>query len=385
MAPPPMFADDATPVRMKDVAQAANVSVATVSRSLNNAGEIQPATRARVIAVAQKLGYRHNEIARSLKFRSTRTFGVLTDDLEGVFTMLILRGLEDAATAAGFNVFLCNTYGDDNRERQHLEALLAKQVDGLVLSSGFRVGQRGAPALPIGATPIVYAYQYTHEAPVHCIVPDDVGGGKIAVQHLIGVGRRRVGVIAGPMHYEASHLRLQGARTALAGAGLSLPASRVRQGQKWYEDVGYELASELLRARRPPDGLFCMSDNLAVGALGAAKDLGFAVPEDVSIVGFDGRYAGAHVRPPLTTVALPLYEIGQRAGDLLLQQIGGRPPRLKAPRVHRLPCQLVERGSSRPVTVTGAPAIDANDKSPSPGPAAGVDTGGVRRAQDRDS
>ena len=114
-----------------------------------------------MLAAAEELGFRHNEIARSLKFRSTRTIGFLTDDIEGVFTMLILRGLEDTATTAGFNVFLCDSYGDEDRERQHLEALLAKQVDGLVLSSGYRVRQRGAPAVLTGSTPVVYAYQYT--------------------------------------------------------------------------------------------------------------------------------------------------------------------------------------------------------------------------------
>ena len=113
--------------------------------------------------------------------------------------------------------------------------------------------------------------------------------------------------------------------------GLKIPASRVRQGRKWYEDVGYQLAIDIMRSQAPPDGLFCMSDNLAFGALDALKELGMKVPDDVSVVGFDDRYGAAHVRPPLTTVALPLYEIGQFAGELLLQQIKGTLPPLDAP------------------------------------------------------
>ena len=122
----------------------------------------------------------------------------------------------------------------------------------------------------------------------------------------------------------------------------------MRQGRKWYEDVGYQLAIDIMRSQAPPDGLFCMSDNLAFGALDALKELGMKVPDDVSVVGFDDRYGAAHVRPPLTTVALPLYEIGQFAGELLLQQIKGTLPPLDAPVVHYLPCRLIERASSRP-------------------------------------
>jgi LacI family transcriptional regulator len=343
-----MSVSEPTRARMQDVARLANVSVATVSRALTGARGMSAETRSRVLAAAEELGFRHNEIARSLKFRSTRTIGFLTDDIEGVFTMLILRGLEDIATTAGFNVFLCDSYGDEGRERQHLEALLAKQVDGLVLSSGYRVRQRGAPAVLTGSTPVVYAYQYTRELPTHCIVPDDLGGGQIAVRHLIEVGRRRLGVIAGPKHYDASALRLKGARAGTAEAGLKIPASRVRQGSKWYQDVGYQLAIDIMHSQAPPDGLFCMSDNLAFGALDALKELGMKVPDDVSVVGFDDRYGAAHVRPPMTTVALPLYEIGQFAGELLLQQIKGTLPPLDAPIVHNMPCRLIERASSRP-------------------------------------
>jgi LacI family transcriptional regulator len=332
---------------LRDVARAANVSMATASRALNGLKGMSDQTRSRVLEAAAQLGFRPNEIARSLKVRASRTIGLVTDDLEGVFTMLIARGLEDVATVAGFNVFLCNSYGNPDRERQHIQALLDKQVDGIVLSSGYRVRHRGAPAAATGRTPLVYLYQYTSEVPVFCLLPDDTGGGSIAIRHLLEVGRQRIGIVAGPPHYEASGLRLQGARNALQEAGLSLAPSRVRWGRKWYEDVGYQLVGELMSVRWAPDGIFCMSDSLATGALGALKDRGLSVPGDVSVVGFDNRYGSAHVRPPLTTVALPLYELGASAGELLLGLIQGevRPP--AEPVVQRLPCTLVERESSR--------------------------------------
>lgn len=343
-----MTENENTRVRMQDVARHSGVSVATVSRALSGATGMSPATRKRVLAVASALSFRHNEIARSLKSRFSRTIGFLTDDIEGVFTMLILRGLEDLATTMGFNVFLCNSYDDPQRERDHLEALMAKQVDGLVLSSGYRVRERVRPAAPTGSTPFVYVYQYTNEVAAHCVIPDDLGGGNIAATHLVEVGRRRIGVIAGPKHYDASALRLRGARQALRHYGLSLPSHRVRQGLKWHEDVGYELARSLMEQDPPPDALFCMSDNLAVGALDAVRELGFNVPSDVSLIGFDDRYRAAHTRPPLTTVALPLYEIGRFAGHLLIDQVTGKAPPPEAPTLHRLPCNLVERSSSRP-------------------------------------
>jgi LacI family transcriptional regulator len=267
--------------------------------------------------------------------------------------MLILRGLEDLATTMGFSVFLCNSYDDSERERSHLEALLAKQVDGLVLSSGYKVRQRVGPAAATGNTPLVYAYQYTKDVAVHCVLPDDFGGGEIAAKHLVEVGRRRIAVIAGPRHYDASTVRLNGARHALRQCGLTLPPRRVRRGPKWHEDVGYDLATQLMKQDPSPDGLFCMSDNLAVGALGALRELRFNVPNDVSLVGFDDRYGAAHTRPPLTTVALPLYEIGKFAGQLLIEQVTGQAPPPESPTLHRLPCSLVERGSSRPTALTG--------------------------------
>jgi LacI family transcriptional regulator len=349
---------------LRDVARGANVSMATASRALNGVKGMSNETRARVLEVASQLGFRPNAIARSLKVRASRTIGLVTDDLEGVFTMLIARGLADVATLANFNVFLCNSYGNPERERQHIEALLDKQVDGIVLSSGYRVRNRGAPAAPTGRVPLVYLYQYTEDVPVFCLLPDDVGGGRLAIQHLLDVGRRRIGIMAGPPHYEASALRLDGARDALQEAGLPLANSRVRWGTKWYEDVGYELAGELMSTRWPPDGIFCMSDSLATGALGALKDRGLSAPEDVSVVGFDNRYGSAHVRPALTTVALPLYELGASAGEILLGLIQGEVEQPTQPVIQRLSCSLVERRSSRIVSDAAGTEIKAGARSP---------------------
>jgi LacI family transcriptional regulator len=330
---------------IRDVAKLAGVSVATVSRAVHGGDGMTAATRTRVLEAAEKLGFRPNSIAQSLKLQRSTTIGLLTDDLEGVFTMLMARGIEDEATGAGFGVFLCNSYGDLQRERLHLESLLAKQVDGVILLSGYRVRERSAPAVALLGVPVVYLYQYTSEIAVPAILPDDRGGGRIGIEHLVEVGRRRISFINGPSHYEATHARLDGVRSALADAGLKLEPGLIRWGDKWYEDVGYQLARELMGLSEPPDAIFCASDSLAFGAIAAMTELGIRIPEDVSIVGFDNRSRAAHVRPALSTVALPLYELGRRAAEVLLELMGGASVE---PRREYLSCSLVERASSRP-------------------------------------
>ena len=328
-------------VTIHDVAQLAGVSPATVSKVMNNTPYVSEETRARVLAAAQKLNFRPNRIARSLKMSRTSTLGLITDDLEGVFTMSMMRGVEEVASEQGFSVILSNSYGDMTRERAHLEVLLDKKVDGIIVLSGYRVRQRGAPALALGDLPVVYLYQYTYDLPVPCVIPDDFGGAVTGTQHLLSLGRRRIGVINGPTHYEATQKRLAGVQQALHDAGVVFDHALVRVG-KWYETSGYELAHELMRLPNPPDALFCMSDSIAVGALSALHELRIRVPQDVALIGFDNRNFAAHQRPPLTTVALPLVEMGRLAGNLLLKAISEG---TESAELHRVTCPLVLRQS----------------------------------------
>lgn len=328
-------------VTIRDVARLAQVSPATVSKVLNNTPYVSEEARQRVYDAVTKLNFRPNIIARSLKLNHTATLGLITDDLEGVFTMSMMRGVEEVASAQGFSVFLCNSYGDAAREKAHLETLVAKQVDGVILLSGYRVRERGAPALDLGRLPVVYLYQYTRDIAAPCILPDDEAGGALGTRHLLETGRRRIGLINGPAHYEVTHLRLRGYRQELEKHGIPFDPALIRSG-KWHASSGYHLAHELMALPEPPDALFCTSDSLAAGALDALHELRLDVPGDVAVVGFDNRYFSAHQRPPLTTVALPLYEMGVLAGEILLKAIReGK----EAAELHRVPCQLVKRQS----------------------------------------
>ena len=187
----------------------------------------------------------------------------------------------------------------------------------------------------------MYLYQYTNDVAAPCIVPDDENGGTIGTRHLLDLGRRRISFINGPPHYEATHLRLRGYRAELEKQSLSFDPALVRSG-KWHATSGYQLAHELMALSEAPDAIFCASDSLAAGALDALHELGLRVPEDVAVVGFDNRYFSAHQRPPLTTVALPLYEMGLLAGEVLLKAI--REGKQQA-EMHRVPCSLVIRRS----------------------------------------
>lgn len=326
---------------IRDVAERAGLSPATVSKVLNDAPYVSGEARERVLSAVTELGFRPNGVARSLRSKHTLTLGLITDDLEGEFTASMLRGVEDAASARGFSVFLCNSYGEADRERAHLEVLLDKRVDGVILMSGYRVHERGAPALPLRGLPVIYLHQYTRDVPAVCVLPDDRGGAELGTRHLADLGRRRVALINGPHHYEACDLRFQGYRHALLQAGLPFDPALVRAGE-WYEDSGYQLTHELMALPRPPDAIFCTSDRLAAGGLEALRELGVNVPRGVAVVGFNNRTLAAHQRPPLTTVALPLYEMGSLASELLVAGIGGDGP---GSVLTRVPCRLVQRQS----------------------------------------
>lgn len=335
-------ADPAHRVTVRDVARVAGVSNATVSKALNASPEVSDETRERVAAVASGLGYRPNAIARSLKARQSHTVGAITNDSDGVFTTAMVRGLAEVASERGFGVFVCNSYDKMAKERQHLELLLDKQVDGIVLI-GYKVAERGAPAMDIGRTPLVYLYEYTSTVAAPCIVPDDEGGARLAANHVIELGRRRVGFINGPPSYEATRLRLSGFRKALADNGIAFDPELVRTAPDWNQDSGFELARQLMRGNDPPDAIVCANDELAAGAILGIREAGRRVPADVAVVGFDDRPFAAHLPIPLSTIALPLFEMGQLAAEKLFSAVRANAPKHE---IIRVQCKLVVREST---------------------------------------
>jgi LacI family transcriptional regulator len=323
-----------------DVARLSGVSVGTVSKALNKNGKLRAETRDRVIAAAREVGFRPNTLAQSLHRGQTFTVGLISNDSFGRFTMPIMEGLEECLAESRVAVFMANATDDPEREAQHVEQLLGKRVDGMVVTAR-RADRRAPLALPAGM-PLVYVFSQVDDPSAYCLLPDDEGGARLAVEHLAGLGRRRIAHVTGPERFEAVRLRDAGYRAALAASGLPMIEGFYLPGA-WSEAWGREVVDHLFRARRrSPDGIFCGNDQIARGIADALRERGLDVPGDVALVGFDNwEIMAAATRPPLTSVDMNLKALGREAGLRLLEMIGGR--RLSG--VHRLACTLVVRDS----------------------------------------
>ena len=326
---------------IRDVARLAGVSIGTASKALNANGRLSAETRGRVLRVASEIGYRPNSLAQSLHRARTMTVGILSNDSFGRFAFPIVEALERRLFDHGIAVFMCNATDDPLRERRHIEQLLAKRVDGLVVTA--RRADRREPIEPVArGLPVVYVYSQVESPDALCLIPDDKGGAALAVNHLVALGRKRIAHITGPERFEAVRLREEGYRDALAQAGL-VPEPEECLAGEWSEAWGREAVSRLFKRRNlSPDALFCGNDQIARGAIEGLRDLGRSAPADVAVVGFDNWEVMAEgARPSLTSVDMNLDALGRAAGECLLDMMA----RGAVAGVRRLPCSLVVRES----------------------------------------
>ena len=325
---------------IRDVAQLAAVSIGTASKALNANGRLRQETRDKVIEAARQLDYRPNDLAQSLHRSKSMTVGIITNDSFGRFSFPIVEALEERLADQGIAVFMCNATDDPARERQHLDQLLGKRIDGLVVTAR-RADKRQAIGSFAHGLPVVYVYSQADDPDALSLVPDDEGGAVLAVEHLAKLGRKRIAHITGPERFDAVRLRHSGYRRALTSAGLE-PGPYL-SGQ-WSELWGREAVAQLFeRGGERPDGLFCGNDQIARGAADALRERGIGVPSDVAIVGFDNwDVMTLASRPPLSSIDMNLRTMGMVAGESLLAMIGGE--RLRG--LRHLPCTLVVRESS---------------------------------------
>ncbi len=328
-------------VTVADVAVLAEVSPGTVSKALNGRGDLRDATRERVLAAAQELGFHPNLLARSLLSGRTYTVGVLTTDSIGRFTIPLLTGAEDALGAGQMSMLLCESRGDPIREQHYLRVLLARRVDGIIVT-----GRSSDMRPTLGRdfpVPVVYALVQSDDERDLSILHDDEGGATLAVNHLLETGRRRIAHVTGPLRHIAAQHRLAGAAAALAAAGETLVAGAPLSGE-WSEAWGREAALRLIRSSEPFDGVFCASDQIARGVTDGLRENGVDVPRAVGVVGVDNWDVMVDAsRPPLTTVDLQLAELGHVAATRLLSAIDGADI---GSGVERVPCRLVLRQST---------------------------------------
>ena len=324
-----------------DVAARAGVSPGTVSKALNGRGQLKPETRRRVVAAAEELGFRANMLARNLLEGRTYTVGVLTTDSFGRFTIPVMLGAEDALGAGQISVLLCDGRGDRIREQHYVRTLLGRRVDGIIVT-----GRTTDPRPSLGRDlpiPVVYARARSDDPDDLSLLHDDQQGARLAIEHLVATGRRRIAHITGPERHLATRDRVQGAFDALAAGGEPMVLGQPLMGE-WSERWGREAATILMRSGEEFNGIFCGSDQIARGVADALREAGRRVPEEVGIVGVDNWEVMVEgSRPPLTTIDLNLTELGHTAATMLLRAIEGHPLERG---VQLLPCRLVTRRST---------------------------------------
>lgn len=309
------------PPTMKRVAAALGVSVTTVSKVLNGHKDIGAATRARVLAKVEELGYQRNAVARSLALRRTHTLGIVVPDLMHSFFVEIVAGIEPVASAHGYGLLLCSSDENARKERAELQMLRSRQVDGVVLAAA-RASACGEILLQMtrAGTGVVMIDRDDHpEIRCHRVLTDDLRVGRLATSHLLDVGRRAIAHIGGPPILHAKR-RLYGWRDALRRRGIRPPASwLVRTG--FLEDDGYRAMERLLEVRPRIDAVFAVNDPVAIGAMKAITKAGLRIPEDIAVVGAGDIKLGDLLRVPLTTVSWSRAEVGRHAATLMLAHL----------------------------------------------------------------
>jgi len=309
-------------VTIRDVARVAKVHPGTVSRALNEQTRalVNQETAERVLRAAEELGYRPNRIARGLKTNRSYTIGVLIPDITNPLFPPILRGIEDRLDEAGYTALIVNTDNDPERERSHLEAMRARQVDGFI-SATARLDRELLADVAAGGAPLVLVNRSLEDGSVPAVTVDDRQGIRLAVQHVAALGHTRIGHVAGPQNISTGHRRHLGFLEAMRDAGLPAAADHVRFSRWFIEEEGARVCAELLDGAPDLTAIVAGNDLLAIGCYDTLEARGLSCPEDISIVGFNDMPFVDRLRPPLTSVRVPQREIGIVAADLLLERL----------------------------------------------------------------
>ena len=324
-----------------DVAKAAGVSVATVSRVLNGNGRVGSELRERVMRAAQALQYVPNTAARNLRRSESGTVLILAPNLTNPYYTHILAGIGEVAQGYGYRSFLCNTGGDIGQIQSLLSMLETHEADGAILLATELGAQWLAPYA--SRFPIVQSSEFDPAVDVPHVSIDNRQAASDVMAYLLSLGHTRIGFIGSQNRYYSTLLRMQSYREALTQAGIPVEESYIRQASEDYSfRSGFQAACSLLSQEMRPTALFCISDTLAFGAIAGAQEMGFSVPENVTVVGFDDVESTTMFHPYVTTMAQPCSDIGRRAMEMLHGLIRGE----TVPREVVLPHRLEIRESS---------------------------------------
>lgn len=329
---------------MRDVAERAGVSVTSVSHVINQTRLVSDDLRERVLTAMNELGYQPNALARSLRRKETYTIGVIMTNSADPFFAEVTRGVEDACFEQGYNIILCNSDSDLDKELFYTNELIKKRVDGILFLAAGGKSTQHIRTMQQRKTPLVVVDRYIPDLAVDTVLIDNARGGWLATHHLIELGHRRIGCITGPSDLTLSAERVTGFRRAIQEAGLKVDESLIVKGNFQYE-TGYQAAQQFLAQPTPPTAVFACNDLMAMGVINAAVKQGWPVPDRLSVIGFDDIRMAGYTNPLLTTVAQPKYEMGSIATTMLLERIHNQE---MAPRQKLLDTQLVVRESTAP-------------------------------------
>ena len=332
------------PTTMKRIAGELGVSITTVSKVLNNRADISQATRSRVLAKVEELGYQRNAVARSLSLRRSHTLGIVIPDLMHSFFVEVIAGIEPVASARGYGLLLCSSSEDPRKEKSELEMLRSRQVDGIVLASAHGSGTTELlQQLTKQGTTIVMIDRDDHPSvKCHRVLTDDERVGLLATSHLLDLGRRAIAHLGGPAIVHAKR-REKGWREALRARGIKPPDEWIVRGG-FMESEGYRAMKRLLAVRPKIDAVFAANDPSAIGAMKAIWEAGLHVPDDVAVVGVGDIALGDLLRVPLTTVGWSRQDQGRHAAELLLNGLDD--DNAAEPQRIIIPPQLIVRESS---------------------------------------
>ena len=328
-------------VTIKDVARESGVNVSTVSRALNGEYGVHADTREQVVAIARRLGYRPNRVARGLVTGRSHTLALVVSDIRNPFFSEVARGAEDAACRAGYDLILCNSDLDPEKQMRYAQSLMEKRVDGILMNSVSALSRKQQEQLIALGVPIVLLNRTTARSAFSTICADNEAGGAMAAAYLLKLGHRKVAHLTGPRQHGNMTDRAKGFVNTLAAA--PKPVRPVVLHGKNNFQGGLELAQKLMAQHPGMTAVFAASDMMAFGVIRALMEAGLRIPEDVSVIGFDDVELAGIVHPPLTTIHQPKYEIGQAAVEILLRLSGGGPHQTPEHRLFGV--ELVERQS----------------------------------------
>lgn len=307
---------------LKDVAKEAGVSIGMVSRVINNYGSFSQETKAKVSEAVKKLSYRRNATARALKMKHTHAIGVLVSDFVSFFWTTLVRGIEQVASRAGYHIILCNTDENEQKGKEYLSTLLERNIDGLIVSP-VQGTQTELKRLSRNGLPLVLVDRKIRGLKVPCVTVDNEAGSFEAVDYLVKLGHRRIGIVSGIRGIMTSEERLAGYLRAFKENGLSIDDKLIVEGE-FVSDKTHSAVLKLLAMNPPPTAIFVCNEPMTIGVLLALKEKNIRVPTEMSLIGFDDPVWASITQPALSAVDQPSYSMGVLACEALIRSIRER-------------------------------------------------------------